>query len=92
LTAKSRYQKLSEQYQLSTDQAIQTARQAHVAVEQAQSSLLPQDIQYAEKKVYEALHSVRHIQNNLNIDLSSDIQASLKEEEAKLIQEYQMFN
>lgn len=92
MTAGNRHQKISEQYQRSTNEAITSARKAHTAVDQAQSSLLPQDIQYAERKVYEALHSVRHIQNNLDNNLSSENKASLKEEEEKLLKEYQLFS
>ena len=52
MTVKSRYQKLNQQLYHSSQEAIRTAQQAHNAVTQAQSSLLPQEIQYAEHKVW----------------------------------------
>lgn len=91
LTVKSRYQKLNEQVNKSTQEAIKSAHQAHTAVTQAQSSLLPQEIQYAEKKVSEALTYVRHVQNSLEASISPELQQSLQQEEARLLQEYQLF-
>jgi len=91
LTVKSRYQKLNEQVDQSTQEAIRSAHQAHTAVTQAQSSLLPQEIQYAERKVSEALTYVRHAQNHLEVGISPEVQQSLQQEEAKLLQEYELF-
>ncbi len=91
MTVKSRYQKLNEQVDQSTQEAIRSAHQAHTAVNQAQSSLLPQEIQYAERKVSEALTHVRHVQNNLETSISPELQQSLQQEEARLLQEYKLF-
>jgi histone deacetylase complex regulatory component SIN3 len=65
MTVKSRYQKLNQQLYHSSQEAIRTAQQAHNAVTQAQSSLLPQEIQYAEHKVCEALSYLRQVQDQL---------------------------
>ncbi len=91
MTVKNRYQKLNDQIDQSTQEAIRSAHQAHTAVTQAQSSLLPQEIQYAERKVSEALTNVRHVQNNLETSISPEVQQSLQQEEARLLQEYTLF-
>ncbi len=91
MTVKSRYQKLDEQVQQSSQEAIWSAQQAHTAVNQAQSSLLPQEIQYAERKVWEALNYVRHVQDNLQAGITPEIQQSLQQEEGRLLQEYNLF-
>ncbi len=91
MTVKSRYQKLNEQVHQSTQDAIRSAHQAHTAVTQAQSSLLPQEIQYAERKVSEALTNVRHVQNHLEVSMTPELQQSLQQEEAQLLQEYKLF-
>jgi DNA transposition AAA+ family ATPase len=90
MTVKSRFHKMEEQVSLSTREAINSAHQAHKAVIQAQSSLLPQEIQYAERKVSEALEQVRHVQNHLG-QISPELQANLSKEENRLMQEYELF-
>ena len=52
--------------------SYRTAQQAHNAVTQAQSSLLPQEIQYAEHKVCEALSYLRQVQDQLNQDIAPE--------------------
>ncbi|NLO21952.1 MAG: hypothetical protein GX119_08120 [Syntrophomonadaceae bacterium] len=92
MTVKSRYQKLNQQVYQSSQEAIRSAQQAHDAVNQAQSSLLPQEIQYAEHKVCEALSYLRQVQNQLqNQSIAPEIQESLQQEESRLIQEYELF-
>ncbi len=92
MTVKSRYQKLNQQVYQSSQKAISSAQQAHEAVAQAQSSLLPQEIQYAESKVLEALTYLRQVQNQVeNQIISPELQQSLLEEESRLMQEYELF-
>jgi len=91
LTAMSRYQKLNQLTAQSAQQAIVSARQAHTAVAQAQSSLTSQEIQYAESKVSEALTYVRHVQHNMELSIPSEDQQNLKLEEKQLLQEYELF-
>ncbi len=91
MTVKNRYQKLNEQVHQSTQEAIRSAHQAHTAVTQAQSSLLPQEIQYAERKVSEALTYVRHVQEHMELSISPEVQQSLQQEEAQLLQESKLF-
>ncbi len=92
MTVKSRYQKLNQQLYHSSQEAIRTAQQAHDAVTQAQSSLLPQEIQYAERKVFEALSYLRQVQDQLqDQDIAPEIRQSLKQEESRLMQEYELF-
>lgn len=92
MPVKSRSQKVDEQSSISVQQAISSASQAHTAVNQAQSSLLPQDIQYAEHKVNEALSRVHHVKQQLGTSISADQHSDLQQAEETLLQDYQLFN
>lgn len=92
MPVKSRIQKIDEQSTISVQQAISSTSQAHTAVNQAQSSLLPQDIQYAEHKVNEALTQIHHVQQQLGTSISANQHTDLQQAEEILLQDYQLFN
>lgn len=71
-------------------EAINSAQVAHLSVLQAQVGLTMQEIEYAQNQIQEALHRIYQAQSFVDPDndrLSQELQA----EQARLLQEYQLF-
>lgn len=76
---------------ITAQQAIHTAEEAHLAVQQAQATLNPQEITYAEQKLHSALSYVQQTEKAIGPNISTQLQFDLQNAEKMLQEECYIF-
>ncbi len=81
----------AEQANVFVQHAIASAEEAHSIFEQAKTSISPQQIQFAEQSLFDALNQLHEIENLAGAYVDSQQLANLQRTTKQLEADYQVF-